>query len=91
MQMAKREQAATDEMRRGLGWQIKARVGANAGDVLSDRTFGHTGFTGNSLWIDPERRLVMVTLTNAVYYGRSFDGLFEFRRALHDTVARVLG
>jgi CubicO group peptidase (beta-lactamase class C family) len=90
MQAAKREQAATDEMRRGLGWQIKARVGANAGEIMSERTFGHTGFVGNSLWIDPTRRLVVTVLTNAVYYGRAFDGLFEFRRALHDTIAKVI-
>lgn len=91
MRAAKQEQAATDELRRGLGWQIRARAGANAGDVMSEDTFGHTGFVGNSLWIDPQRRLVIATLTNAVYYGRAFDGLYEFRRALHDTIARLVG
>ena len=88
MRLAKHEQAATDEMRRGLGWQIKPRLGANAGDLMSEQTFGHTGFVGNSLWIDPTRRLVITMLTNAVYYGRAFNGLFEFRRAIHDTIAR---
>lgn len=94
MQMAKREQAATEDMRRGLGWQIKAWVGANAGDLMSEETFGHTGFVGNSLWIDPTRRLVVTTLTNAVYYGRhsdAFNSVYDFRRAIHDTIARVVG
>ncbi len=91
MRLAKQEHAETDDMRRGLGWHIKARVGASAGDLLSENTYGHTGYTGNSLWIEPERRLVIVTLTNAVYYGRSFTGFYEFRRTIHDTLVRAIG
>jgi len=90
MRLAKQEQAATGDLRRGLGWQIKPRVASFAGDLLSENTFGHTGFTGNSLWIDPERRLVIATLTNAVYYGREFNGFYEFRRAIHDTIVRAV-
>jgi CubicO group peptidase (beta-lactamase class C family) len=88
--LAVQEHAETNDNRRGLGWQLKARVGASAGDRLSVDTFGHTGFTGNSLWIDPQRRLVIATLTNAVYHGRAFTGFYEFRRAVHDTIARAL-
>lgn len=91
MRLATREHAETDDMRRGLGWHIKARVGSSAGDLLSENTYGHTGFTGNSMWIEPERRLVIVTLTNAVYYGRAFTGFLEFRRAIHDTIVRAIG
>jgi CubicO group peptidase (beta-lactamase class C family) len=88
MHQAKREQAVTGPMRRGLGWQMKA-VDANAGDLMSADTYGHTGFVGNSLWIDPPRSLVVATLTNAVYYGRAFEGMYEFRRAIHDAVVRA--
>ncbi|MBZ0304135.1 MAG: beta-lactamase family protein, partial [Anaerolineae bacterium] len=91
MREAIQEQAVTDDMRRGLGWHLKALVGSSAGDLLGPRTFGHTGYTGNSLWIDPDRRLVIATLTNAVYYGRAFTGFYEFRRAIHDTIVRVVG
>lgn len=90
MTLATQEHASTGDMRRGLGWQIRAWEGANAGDRMSVHTYGHTGFTGNSLWIDPQRRLVVATLTNAVYYGRAFNGLYEFRRAIHDTLVEQL-
>ncbi len=90
MQLAKQEHAVTGAMRRGLGWQLKARAGANAGDLMSPSTFGHTGFTGNSLWIDPEQALVIVVLTNWVYYGRETPGLYEFRRAIHDALVRAV-
>jgi CubicO group peptidase (beta-lactamase class C family) len=38
---------------------------------MSPSTFGHTGFTGTSIWVDPERDLTVVLLTNAVHHGRS--------------------
>jgi CubicO group peptidase (beta-lactamase class C family) len=55
--------------------------------VLSAQTYGHTGFTGTSLWVDPARALVVACLTNNVYYGRLKPGLYEFRRALHTALA----
>jgi serine-type D-Ala-D-Ala carboxypeptidase len=55
--------------RRGLGVQlVTPEIAAETG--LSCRAFGHTGFTGTSFEIDPERSLLMVALTNRVYYGR---------------------
>jgi CubicO group peptidase (beta-lactamase class C family) len=84
---AVQEHAETDGMRRGLGWMLKAHEGASAGDVLSAQTYGHTGFTGTSLWVDPARALVVACLTNNVYYGRLKPGLYEFRRALHTALA----
>lgn len=50
---------------RGLGWQL--RSDSVASRMLSPRAFGHTGFTGTSLWIDPERDLIVVLLTNRVH------------------------
>jgi CubicO group peptidase (beta-lactamase class C family) len=50
---------------RGLGWQLA--TGSAATSMLSSRAFGHTGFTGTSLWIDPERDRIMVLLTNRVH------------------------
>ncbi len=89
-QEAKREQAETDGMRRGLGFVIKAYEGASAGDLLSVNTYGHTGFTGTSLWIDPDNQLVIACLTNSVYPGRGKPGTLEFRRAVHDLLAEAL-
>jgi serine-type D-Ala-D-Ala carboxypeptidase len=87
-----RQQATSEQavMRRGLGWVLKAHEGANAGDLLSPNTYGHTGFTGTSMWIEPERQLVIVVLTNWVYMGRQTPGLYEFRRAVFDAVVRAL-
>lgn len=83
---AVREQAVTEDERRGLGWMIRSRRGSSAGDRLSEHAYGHTGFVGNSLWIDPEPGLVVACLTNHVYNGRERGGMAEFRRALHDFV-----
>ena len=91
LRAAVQEHAETDGMRRGLGWLIKPHEGASAGDALSARAYGHTGFTGTSLWVDPDRRLVIACLTNNVYYGRLKPGLYEFRRALHTAIAAGLG
>src|SRR5437867_3175358 len=50
---------------RGFGWQMP--TGSEATKMLSPRAFGHTGFTGTSLWIDPDRDRIMVLLTNRVH------------------------
>ena len=57
--------------RRGLGWQMvphpELTEMTSSGHGLSQRAYGHTGFTGTSLWIDPERRLISILLTNRVH------------------------
>jgi CubicO group peptidase (beta-lactamase class C family) len=50
---------------RGLGWQLP--TGSEATGMLSPRAFGHTGFTGTSVWVDPDRDRIMVLLTNRVH------------------------
>ena len=87
---ATREHASTDGMRRGLGWLIKANEDAPAGDLFNAGAFGHTGFTGTSLWVEPARRLVVATLTNRVYPGRHIMGIHPFRRAIHDAIATIV-
>ena len=54
------------EENRGLGWQLAQRGHAATG-MLSERAFGHTGFTGTSIWIEPEREKIMILLTNRVH------------------------
>ena len=58
---------------RGLGWQT-CPGDASCGQYLSTRAFGHTGFTGTSMWIDPERDLVVIVLTNWIH-GRASGGV----------------
>lgn len=55
---------------RALGWDTCSGEGS-CGDVLSSRAYGHTGFTGTSLWIDPEREMFVLLLTNRVHAARA--------------------
>jgi CubicO group peptidase (beta-lactamase class C family) len=71
---------------RGLGWVLKGDKLDASGDYLSPRTYGHTGFTGTSLYIDPERELAIVLLTNRVHYGRE-RSVARLRETFHNVVA----
>jgi CubicO group peptidase (beta-lactamase class C family) len=73
-------------LRRCLGWQGPDPVGCPVGSRPSRNSYGHTGFTGTSLWIDPERGLFAVLLTNAVHPKRRPDGLRSVRCRFHDAV-----
>ena len=73
-------------LRRCLGWQGADRVGCPVGSSVSRSSYGHTGFTGTSLWIEPERSLFAVLLTNAVHPQRRPDGLRSVRCRFHDAV-----
>ena len=71
---------------RALGWDTMLPT-SSCGTRMSGRAFGHTGFTGTSLWIDPASGIYVVQLTNRVYPGGgSADDITQFRRALHDAV-----
>jgi serine-type D-Ala-D-Ala carboxypeptidase len=88
------QQAETEGTRRGLGFALKAYSDSMAGDRLSADSFGHSGFTGTTLWADPRAGLVIAVLTNSVYYGRdsaAYARTHDFRRALHDAVAEACG
>jgi serine-type D-Ala-D-Ala carboxypeptidase len=87
---AKQEQFVTDEKRRGLGFVLRALEDASAGDHFSVDTYGHTGFTGTTLWIDPDQDLIVALLTNNVYFGRGQHPIHPFRRAVHDLLAQGL-
>ncbi|MEQ1856064.1 MAG: glycoside hydrolase family 3 N-terminal domain-containing protein [Longimicrobiales bacterium] len=71
---------------RGLGWDTPSE-GSSAGDFFTARAFGHTGFTGTSLWIDPELDLWVVLLTNRVHPTRENTRITALRRAVHDAIA----
>ncbi len=71
---------------RALGWDTPDQ-GSSAGRFLSPSAFGHTGFTGTSLWIDPELDLFVVLLTNRVNPTRENQGHIALRRAVHEAVA----
>ncbi len=75
---------------RALGWDTKSAEGSSAGTLFSPRSFGHTGFTGTSMWIDPERQLYVILLTNRVHPTRENQLIREARPAVADAVVRAL-
>ena len=74
---------------RALGWDTMLPA-SSCGQRLSSRAIGHTGFTGTSLWIDPERDVYVVLLTNRVHPTRENNAIQPVRRAFHDAVALAL-
>ncbi|TAM72659.1 class A beta-lactamase-related serine hydrolase [bacterium] len=82
------EQAWDPILRRGLGWALRTGEENSCGRYWSPDTFGHTGFTGTCIWVDAERDLVVVLLSNSVYVDRSDTRAFRqavFEGALLDT------
>jgi CubicO group peptidase (beta-lactamase class C family) len=71
---------------RALGWDTPSG-NSSAGEHFSESAFGHTGFTGTSLWLDPELDLWVVLLTNRVHPSRANQKHVALRRAVHDAVA----
>jgi len=75
---------------RALGWDTPSE-GGPSGKYFSPSSFGHTGFTGTSLWADPERNLVVVLLTNRVHPTRERKGMFCLRPLIHDAAVKASG
>ncbi len=75
---------------RTLGWVVPTE-GSSSGHFFSPHSFGHTGFTGTSIWIDPDRKVFVVLLTNRVNPTRENHKIAEVRPALHDAVMQALG
>ncbi|MGF7141619.1 CubicO group peptidase (beta-lactamase class C family) [Anaerotaenia torta] len=69
---------------RGLGWCVKNTPDNTAGEYFSESSFGHTGYTGTSIWIDPENNSYAILLTNRVYYSREVDDIRHVRQVFHN-------
>ena len=80
---------ADPEVSRALGWDTPSGR-SSAGDYFSARSFGHTGFTGTSIWVDPELDLWVVLLTNRVNPTRENTRHIPLRRAVHDAAAAAV-
>ncbi|MEP6905267.1 MAG: serine hydrolase, partial [Gemmatimonadales bacterium] len=77
------------ESSRAMGWDTPS-AGSSAGRFFSPRSFGHTGFTGTSIWIDPERDLFVILLTNRVDPTRDNNRHVPLRRAISDAVQQAI-
>jgi CubicO group peptidase (beta-lactamase class C family) len=80
----------SDKSTRALGWDTKSKENSSAGNLFDITSFGHTGFTGTSVWIDPTRKLFVVFLTNRVYPTRENKKLYKVRPILHNAVINAL-
>ncbi len=80
---ARRNYTPGQDAHRGLGFQIAGTPDCFFSDQVPENCFGHTGFTGTSLLVEPESGFWVLLLTNRVYPTRDSAGLFPFRRQLH--------
>jgi CubicO group peptidase (beta-lactamase class C family) len=74
---------------RALGWDTPSQP-SQSGKYFSARAYGHLGYTGTSLWIDPERRLSVTLLTNRTWPDRSSQAIKNLRPIFHDAVVEAL-
>ncbi|MFN8374447.1 MAG: serine hydrolase domain-containing protein [Anaerolineae bacterium] len=91
MDDAQRQHAQTADERRGLGWKLGYSTLLGKTSIPDAGVYGHSGFTGTSLRIDPRRDLVITYLTNRVYLGRDKDDIHTlFHPAIHQLLAGAL-
>jgi CubicO group peptidase (beta-lactamase class C family) len=72
-----------------LGWDTPS-VPSQSGKYFSPHSFGHLGYTGTSLWIDAERQLAVVLLTNRTWPDATNQKIKEIRPAFHDAIVEAL-
>lgn len=73
-----------------LGYDTPSSIGSSAGRRFSRHSVGHLGFTGTSFWIDLDREIIMVLLTNRVHPTRANDRIKAFRPLAHDLLMEYL-
>jgi CubicO group peptidase (beta-lactamase class C family)/beta-glucosidase-like glycosyl hydrolase len=74
---------------RALGWDTPA-ARSSSGSYLSEQSFGHTGFTGTSIWIDPTKDLFVIVLTNRTYPGGGQGEILRVRGRVADLAAKAI-
>lgn len=74
-----------------LGWDTRAPEGSSAGKHFSRESVGHTGFTGTSIWMDLEKDVIAIFLTNRVHPSRDNYKIKRFRPLVHDAIMEELG
>lgn len=87
-QFAKRGQVG--DSARALGWDVPTGE-SSSGHYFSAQSYGHNGFTGTSIWIDPEKDSFVILLTNRVHPSAANEKIRQVRPALHDAVLEALG
>jgi CubicO group peptidase (beta-lactamase class C family) len=75
---------------RALGWDTPSDEESSAGDYFSAGSYGHLGFTGTSLWIDPNKDIAIILLSNRVHPTRERGGMFQVRRDFYNAAMKAL-
>jgi uncharacterized protein YbbC (DUF1343 family)/CubicO group peptidase (beta-lactamase class C family) len=83
------QQPPTSDSLRGFGWDIDSPLSSNRGELLPVGSFGHTGWTGTSIWIDPTTRTYIILLTNSVH-PRGKGNVIALRAKIATAVAAAL-
>lgn len=89
LKLARQNFTPFDKEYRGLGWILKSPTYSSCGDFFSPASYGHTGFTGTSIWFDPEINLHVILLTNRVHFGRQ-NHILRIRPRLHNIIRTSL-
>jgi CubicO group peptidase (beta-lactamase class C family) len=76
--------------RRALGFDIPSRKDSSSGKYFSEHTVGHLGYTGTSFWMDIDRSIIVILLTNRIHPDRGNEKIKTFRPQLHDAVMQQL-
>ncbi len=71
----------------GLGWDTKSPQGSSAGSEFSEKSFGHLGYPGCSLWVDPEKEGFAIFLSNRIHPSRNDERIRILRPTLHNAIA----
>ena len=87
--MTRPEQPPSAPVLRGFGWDIDSPFSSNRGDLLPVGSYGHTGFTGTSMWIDPTTQTYIILLANAVH-PRGKENAIALRSKVATAVAAAL-
>lgn len=85
-----RRESSPDGTSRALGWDTPSAP-SQSGRHFSSRSFGHLGYTGTSLWLDPERQLSIALLTNRTWPDCQNQSIKQVRPAFYDAVVEALG
>ncbi|MCB0751820.1 MAG: serine hydrolase, partial [Ignavibacteriae bacterium] len=81
----------SEQSDRAIGWDTKSLEGySSSGHFFSNNSFGHTGFTGTSIWVDKDTKLFVILLTNRVYPTRANRKISDFRPIIHDAIYNTI-
>ncbi len=78
---------------RALGWDTKPepnKYRTQCGELFSEKSFGHTGYTGTSIWCDKDKNIIVIFLTNRIFPNRGNEGIKEIRPDLHNAIISLL-